>query len=596
MQNIPHRPLPTKSNPNDVSVKMAIFFQEESRLRDKSTFRLLLLSAFFSVGFLLIIIKLTLIAGTNISHLSNMSKNTRAVETRKDIVDRNGNILATNIPVNSLYAHPKKLLDAEFAATNLELIFPKLKKNDLLELFKKNPKFVFLRKSISAQERIKVLELGEPGLQFGERELRIYPNGNILSHVLGKTKIKQISTVDAVLEGISGVEKMFDNELRGQSFEEKPLELSIDLATQSVLENILSDGMNFFNAKGGSGIIMDVTNGEIIGMVSLPNFNPNSGEILGEADITENILLNKAVQGTYELGSVLKIFTAALAIEVGGFSPHTLIDVSYPVQIGNTKPIKDKRWLGEKISLKEVIAKSSNVGSARVISTFDPIEQKKFLESFGFFNPTGIELPEANVRSSVGSDPWTNYKAAMIAIGHGIRVSPLHLASAYATAINGGFKVPPTILRNSERSQRKIQIISRDTSVKLREILGEVVNSGTAQNAKIEGYSIGGKTGTAEKFDSKLGKFNFEKNYASFASFFPLHNPRFLVLICLDEASNAYKKINHRVSGNTAVPLSAEIIRRVAPLLGLRPVEEGFHDENKNDTNLISDKSAIIYN
>ena len=258
---------------------------------------------------------------------------------------------------------------------------------------------------------------------------------------------------------------------------------------------------------------MDVNNGEVLAMVSLPNFDPNLRVKLNYSSGNNDMFLNKAVQGTYELGSVLKIFTAAMAIEMGTFSPHTLVDVSQPVKIGKTNPIKDKSWIGDKISLKEVIVKSSNVGSARIISSFEPEEQKKFLESFGFFEETGLELPEANIRSSVGSDPWTRYKAAMIAIGHGIRVSPLHLAAAYATSINGGLKVTPTILRSSKNNNSRVRIISHSTSIKLREIMGEVVNSGTGKNAKIDGYSLGGKTGTAEKYDKKLNKFNYIKYF-----------------------------------------------------------------------------------
>ena len=588
--------MPRQISPNDSRGQMTVYFKEENRLRDKSSFRLLLLSGFFASCFFLIVIKLTIIAGSDGTVNSGYNKKISEYESRQDIVDRNGNILATNIPVYSLYAHPEKLLDPEFAAKNLSLIFPDHDENKLLKLFKEHPKFVFLKKSITNNEKSQVLELGEPGLRFGERELRIYPNGSLLSHVLGRTKIKEISTTESSIEGISGLEKMFNNQLIKKGLDKNPLKLSIDLATQSVLEDILSDGTNFFNAKGGSGIIMDVNNGEVLAMVSLPNFDPNLRVKLNYSSENNDMFLNKAVQGTYELGSVLKIFTAAMAIEMGTFSPHTLVDVSQPVKIGKTNPIKDKNWIGDKISLKEVIVKSSNVGSARIISSFEPEEQKKFLESFGFFEETGLELPEANIRSSVGSDPWTRYKAAMIAIGHGIRVSPLHLAAAYATSINGGLKVTPTILRSSKNNNNRTRIISHSTSTKLREIMGEVVNSGTGKNAKIDGYSLGGKTGTAEKYDKRIKKFNYKKNYASFASFFPLHDPKYVVVICLDEASNSYKKTNKRIAGNTAVPLTAEIISRVAPILGVKPemIDSGSLYDFRVD--FISDKGRLSEN
>ena len=593
MSNMPYRPMPRQPEPLNANNRMALYFREESRLREKSSFRLILLSLIFLMAFLLITLKLTFIAGSKVSISSGTYKMSREIESRHDIVDRNGNILATNIPVNSLYAHPNKLLDAKFAAESLSLIFPEMKAEEVLRLFEKNPKFVFLKGSISEVEKNQILELGEPGLKFGDRELRLYPNGPLLAHVLGRTQIKEMSSKDVRLEGVSGLEKMFDNALKKYDFEQKPLKLSIDLATQSILEDVLSDGIDLFKAKGGTGIIMEVNNGEILGMVSFPNFDPNFKPESDENSTDNKMLFNKAVQGTYELGSVLKIFTAAMAIELGAFSPHTMIDVSKPVKIGNTKPIKDKTWLGDKIPLKEVIAKSSNVGSARIISNFRPEEQKEFLENLGFFEETGVELPEANVKSSIGADPWTNYKAAMIAIGHGIRISPLHLATAYAISVNGGFKIKPTIIKGINDNFLKKRVISHDTSTKIIEILGEVVNSGTGQNAQINGYSVGGKTGTAEKFDRGLGKFNFEKNYASFASFFPLNEPKYVVVICLDEASNQYRKTNQRIAGNTAVPLAAEIISRVAPILGIMPEKHLNTAADSSSNGLISDISNL---
>ena len=593
MSNMPYRPMPRQPEPLNANNRMALYFREESRLREKSSFRLILLSLIFLMAFLLITLKLTFIAGSKVSISSGTYKIIREIESRHDIVDRNGNILATNIPVNSLYAHPNKLLDAKFAAESLSLIFPEMKAEEVLRLFEENPKFVFLKGSISEVEKNQILELGEPGLKFGDRELRLYPNGPLLAHVLGRTQIKEMSSKDVRLEGVSGLEKMFDDTLKKYDFEQKPLKLSIDLATQSILEDILSDGIDLFKAKGGTGIIMEVNNGEILGMVSFPNFDPNFKPESDKNSTDSKMLFNKAVQGTYELGSVLKIFTAAMAIELGAFSPHTMIDVSKPVKIGNTKPIKDKTWLGEKIPLKEVIAKSSNVGSARIISNFRPEEQKEFLENLGFFEETGVELPEANVKSSIGADPWTNYKAAMIAIGHGIRISPLHLATAYAISVNGGFKIKPTIIKGINDNFLKKRVISHDTSTKIIEILGEVVKSGTGQNAQINGYSVGGKTGTAEKFDRGLGKFNFEKNYASFASFFPLNEPKYVVVICLDEASNQYRKTNQRIAGNTAVPLAAEIISRVAPILGIMPEKHLNTAADSYSNGLISDISDL---
>ena len=299
MNRVNFRPMPRQISPNDSRGQMTVYFKEENRLRDKSSFRLLLLSGFFASCFFLIVIKLTIIAGSDGTVNSGYNKKISEYESRQDIVDRNGNILATNIPVYSLYAHPEKLLDPEFAAKNLSLIFPDHYENKLLKLFREHPKFVFLKKSITNNEKTQVLELGEPGLRFGERELRIYPNGSLLSHVLGRTKIKEISTTESSIEGISGLEKMFNNQLIKKGLDRDPLKLSIDLATQSVLEDILSDGINFFNAKGGSGIIMDVNNGEVLAMVSLPNFDPNLRVKLNYSSGNNDIFLNTFPNPSY---------------------------------------------------------------------------------------------------------------------------------------------------------------------------------------------------------------------------------------------------------------------------------------------------------
>ena len=218
MSNMPYRPMPRQPEPLNANNRMALYFREESRLREKSSFRLILLSLIFLMAFLLITLKLTFIAGSKVSISSGTYKMNREIESRHDIVDRNGNILATNIPVNSLYAHPNKLLDAKFAAESLSLIFPEMKAEEVLRLFEKNPKFVFLKGSISEAEKNQILELGEPGLKFGDRELRLYPNGPLLAHVLGRTQIKEMSSKDVRLEWVSGLEKIFDNSLKKYDF------------------------------------------------------------------------------------------------------------------------------------------------------------------------------------------------------------------------------------------------------------------------------------------------------------------------------------------------------------------------------------------
>ena len=230
MSNSHFRPLPKRPNSYDTSGLLEIYFREENRLREKSSFRLILLSLFFSTGFLVIIVKLMLIANTDVQSSYQFSGQILDSESRHDILDRNGNILATNVPVNSLYAHPNKILDIDMVSSTLPLIFPSMTESELRKNFSKNSQLVFLRKSISEEEKEQVLELGEPGLRFGERELRIYPNGSILSHVLGKTRIRDISTSRVILEGVSGLEKKFNHQLRSSDSAGFPLELSIDLA------------------------------------------------------------------------------------------------------------------------------------------------------------------------------------------------------------------------------------------------------------------------------------------------------------------------------------------------------------------------------
>ena len=492
------------------------------------------------------------------------------VSERADITDRAGRVLATNVTATALYAQPHLMVDAAIAAEGLARIFPDMEAATWERRFTSGSKFFWLKGNISPEQQQAVHDLGEPGLLFGQREMRVYPNGPVGAHILGGARYGAQDVRAAEIKGVAGVEAVFDDYLTDPAGEGAPLRLSIDLSVQSSMERVLDAGRKLMGAKGATAVLMEIDTGEIVAMTSLPDFDPNDRpQVLTEGDRGDDPLFNRAVQGVYELGSTFKIFAAAQSLELGLTNRSTLIDTNGPLRQGRHR-IRDFRNYGPHLSVTDVIVKSSNVGTARMALDIGATRQQAFLRDLGFFDPTPVELTEAPGARPIVPSRWPDISTMTVSYGHGLSASPLHLASAYASLLNGGTRVAPTLLDRAEPPAPGSRIVSPRVSAEARHMLRQVVTRGTASLAEVPGYHVGGKTGTADK-PSPAGGYYDDKVMTTFAGIFPSADPAYVLVVSLDEPEVEAAGERRRTAGWTAVPVAAEIVRRVAPLLGLRP-------------------------
>jgi cell division protein FtsI (penicillin-binding protein 3) len=540
--------------------------------RERAEGRLLVLGIVFLCAFVMVGFKMSFLAASDPAEPRAAASGAQIVAARADITDRNGRILATNLTTHSLYAQPPQMIDPGRAARELARIFPDLDEEQLTRQFTNGRKFIWIKRRISPEQQQAVFDIGDPGLLFGPREMRLYPNGRLAAHVLGGAGFGREGVNSAEVIGVAGVEKAMDATLRDPGRGDVPLALSLDLTVQAAVERVLEGGMRLMNAKGAAAVLMDIHTGEIISLASLPDFDPNDRpQPLTSGDPGDSPLFNRAVQGLYELGSTFKIFAVSQAIEERLVSRSTLIDITGPLRWGKHR-IRDFRNYGKALPVEDVIVKSSNIGTARIAMMIGAERQQGFLSNLGLLAPTPVELIEAPGAKPLLPKTWSEISTMTISYGHGLSASPLHLASAYASLLNGGMKVTPTLLKR-ETYVPGPRIVSADTSRQAREMLRLVVSRGTASLGEVEGYRVGGKTGTADKAKPRGGYYE-DKVIATFASVFPADDPAYILVVTLDEPVETSGKEPRRTAGWTAVPVAAEVIRRVAPLLGLAPAVE----------------------
>ncbi len=563
-----------ESHPRDASGNEA---DERQRIRRPSgiakgpKLRLFIIACGFCAAFILVAVRTAAVSWSDPVEPKSAARSSEVFSQRIDLVDRNGVLLATNLPGHSLYVMADELRhhgNPEHAAATLAAIFPDLDADKLFKRFTGAQRFIWIKRKISPEQAAAVRDVGEPGLYLGPREVRVYPNGSLAAHVLGGTAFGKEGVQAAEVKGVAGVELHFDEYLSDPENGGRVLGLSLDARAQAVVEKVLGDGIRLMKALGGSAFIMDVDTGEILALASLPDFDPNDRNAYNKgAKPGSNPLFNRTAQGTYELGSTFKPFAAAQAIELGLVNEDTVLDTS-PFKIGRFT-FKDM-YPRDSRSVTEIVVKSSNVGSARLAQMIGPERQKDFLGSLGLLERTGLELAEARLANPSWPSRWKQVASVTISYGHGIAVSPMHLGAAYAALVNGGTTVEPTILNRGGVVPRGRRVISEATSEAMRRILRDVVKEGTATIANIEGFSIGGKTGTADKPDPR-GGYSDERVLATFASFFPSENPRYVLVVTLDEPALDDGEEVRRTAGWTAVPVAVEIVSRVAPIIGVLP-------------------------
>ncbi|WP_299140380.1 penicillin-binding protein 2 [uncultured Tateyamaria sp.] len=543
------------------------------RMRQRAEGRLLVLGLFFLCAFVTVGLRMGALATSEPVEPRASAQGAAISAARADIVDRNGHLLATNFETHALYAQPPHMVDPAAAAKGLAAVFPDLKEDELLEDFTGKRKFLWIKKKISPEQMQAVHEIGDPGLLFGPRDMRLYPNGSLAAHVLGGASFGKEGVSAAEVIGVAGVEKQFDDYLRDPSNGQKPLQLSLDLTVQAAAERVLYGGMRLLNAKGATSVLMDVHTGEVISVVSLPSFDPNNRpRPATEGDQSDSPLFNRSVQGVYELGSAFKIFTAAQAVDLGLVAPSTIIDTSGPMKVGGFKIGEFRNKNYGKLSVADIIVKSSNRGTGRMALQIGVKRQQDFLKRLGFFEATPFEIVEARTGKPLLPKRWTDLSAVTVSYGHGLSSSPMHLAAGYAAIANGGTAVKPTILKQSG-AQTGERVMSEGAARAARAMLRKVVTSGTASMGEVPGYAVGGKTGTADKPKPRGGYYD-DKVIATFATMFPAHDPKYVLVVTLDEPVETSGDKPRRTAGWTAVPVAAEMIGRIAPLLGLRPTVE----------------------
>jgi cell division protein FtsI (penicillin-binding protein 3) len=474
---------------------------------------------------------------------------------RAEIVDRNGEVLATDLETASLYANPRRLLDAEKAARAVVEVLPDLEYKETLAKLQSDRGFVWLQRHLTPSQQWALLEKGIPGLDFINEFTRVYPQSELAPHLLGY--------VDSDNRGIAGLEKQFDDHLARR---DEPLRLTIDMRVQHLMREELGAAMREFSAKAAVGIVMDVRIGEVLALVSLPDFDPNHP---GKA--SDGARFNRATLGVYELGSTFKIFTTAMALDSGVAQMTKRYDASKPLQVARFL-IRDyhakKRWL----TVPEVFVYSSNIGAALMAQDIGSKRQQDYLAKLGMLEPLGVELPETG--KPISPSTWRPVNTMTIGFGHGIAVSPLHLVSGVAATVNGGMLHRPTLVATEYREGDYLprRVFKERTSEEIRKLMRLTVENGTGRNADAEGYAVGGKTGTAEK-PARKG-YEGKRLLSSFVGAFPVSDPRYVVLALLDEPQGTKKTAGYATGGWVAAPVVRRVVERLAPMLGMPPLRE----------------------
>ncbi|MBD3764401.1 MAG: penicillin-binding protein 2 [Rhodobacterales bacterium] len=554
--------------------------QRSEALRDRARAgaegRLWLLAGVFVLAFATIGGRMAVLAAADPAEPRSATAGAEIRAQRADLTDRHGRVLATNLVTHSLYAQPRDMVDPARAARELARIFPDIDAAALERRLTDGRSFLWIRRKLSPEQMQAVHEIGDPGLLFGPREMRLYPNGRLAAHVLGGASFGDEGVHSAEVIGTAGIEKALDDRLRDPAHAGQPVALSLDLTVQAAVEEVLGAGMTMMNAKGAAAILMEAATGEILALSSLPDFDPNDRpQPPTQGDPADSPLFNRAVQGLYELGSTFKIFAAAQALDLGLVNPETLVDASAPMTFGRhkIKEFQNKNY-GPQLSVTDIIVKSSNVGTARLALQIGAVRQQAFLKSLGLFDPTPVELVEAPRARPLIPARWVDIVTITTSYGHGMSASPLHLAAAYAAIANGGVAVRPTLLHGGPHAPGP-RVMSEQTARQAVSMLRDVVarEEGTANLAEVPGYAVAGKTGTADKPNPRGGYYD-DKVINTFASVFPAHDPKYVLIVTLDEPVENTGTEPRRTAGWTAVPVAAEIIRRTAPLLGLRPAIE----------------------
>ena len=500
---------------------------------EKARTRFFAVTMFMCLAFLIVAGRLVYLMGPTILSQPEpavLTAENAAAPKRNNIVDRNGMLLATSLSTRSLYADPKLVDDPTGLAEELLKIFPTLDKQTLIDDLSKDRRFVWIKRHITPKQYAAVLEVGEPALSTKKEFKRFYPQGALMSHIIGYTN------TDGT--GIAGLEKEYNTQLTQT---DQPLRLTIDVTLQDVLRENIQSSMEEFEGIGGSGVILDVKTGAVMAMVSLPDFDPHD-----YATADQNSMFNRNTVGVYEMGSTFKTFTVAAALEHEATQLQKQYDVSEPLRYGRFR-IRDYHPFKRPISMPEVFIHSSNIGTAQMALDTGGDALKAFYRDLGFFDRVAIDLPERG--HPILPNPWREVSTVTSSYGHGIAVSPLHVGT-----------LPPLHLtaEGDQADAPAVSVISPETSNLISGLMALTVEEGTGSKAKVDGMWVGGKTGTSEKIGP--GGYQKKKLYSSFIAIFPADNPQYVILVSIDEPKGQKQSFGYATGGWTAAPVVQKTI------------------------------------
>lgn len=508
--------------------------------------------------------KLVLFALVSEGHGGRRSVSQDAIATaRPDIVDRHGAIIATDVKMPSLFAEPRRLIDVDEATEMLTAVLPDLDAKELRERLSSGRGFAWLRRELTPAQQREIHRLGLPGIGFLTENKRVYPNGPVVSHLIGHVNVDN--------QGIAGIEKWLDGQglaalhMAGLATDrlQKPVELALDLRVQFALRDELAKARDKFSAKAAAGLMLNVNTGEIVAMASEPDYDPNNPR-----EANDPTRINRLTTGVYEMGSTFKALTIAMGLDSGRMGLTTTFDARMPLRYGKFT-INDYHAQRRVLSIPEVFTYSSNIGTARLALSLGVDYHKAYLRKMGQLDRLRTELPES--AEPIVPKRWGELNTVTIAFGHGLSVAPLQAVMGVAATLNGGLLIPPTFLKRSQDQARAMakQVLKPETSVKMRYLMRLNAEIGSAKTANVDGYYIGGKTGTAEKVVN--GRYSKTKLLTDFMAVLPADKPQYLLLIMLDEPQATKETHGYATAGWNAAPTAAKVIARVAPLLDIAP-------------------------
>ncbi|MFC6448212.1 peptidoglycan D,D-transpeptidase FtsI family protein [Shinella zoogloeoides] len=548
----------------------ATFIGTNARRRKQARQRLAILIGLFLVAYLALGARLLQYGLTEPLQSAAIDASAHAVASRPDLTDRNGLLLATDLNTVSLYAEPRRILDADEVVEKLALVVPNLDWRETHRKLRSDSAFQWLRRQLTPKQQADILALGLPGIGFRPEKRRFYPGGATAAHIVGHVNVDN--------QGLAGMERYLDQQgladLRAAGLTNdtrlEPVKLSIDLRVQNIVREVVAKAMVDYGAEAAGAVILDVETGEVLAMASVPDYDPNEpSRRLADGSIDKDYekgWFNRISNATFEMGSTFKSFTLAMGLDEGKITLNSVVDASRPIRMGGFT-IRDFKGKNRPLSIPEVFQYSSNIGTAAVADMVGVDNHRQFFTQLGLLSRLETEMP--GVATPTQPRNWKKINSVTISFGHGVSTTPLQTAAAAAALMNGGHLIPPTFLPRSRDAAQSLatRVLKDTTSADMRALYDRNGQIGSGRHAQVEGFLVGGKTGTAEKVIN--GRYSKTSNFNSFLAAFPMDKPRYIVLSIIDAPRTGEN--GGRTAASNAAPMIKAIIQRAAPLLGVQP-------------------------